>query len=347
MSLDIVLWLLQDAITNGAVYVLLALAVVLVFTVTRVIFIPQGAFISFAALTLATLQSGKVPGTAYLVVAGGILVLLVDALAAFREQSKGRLLRLLCIYLLLPLAVAGLSRWSAARPELGWLHIVLSLLMVTLMGPMLYRLAFQPIANASVLVLLIVAVAMYFVLSGLCLMFFGGEGLRSEPLSTSNFSLGVLNISGQSLWVVFTSLALIVILWLAFERTLLGKQLRATAVSRVGARLVGISTEFSGQLSFTLAALIAAISGVLISPITTIYYDTGFLIGLKGFIGATIGGMVSYPLAAAGSLLVGLLEAGSSFWWSAYKDSIIFTLIIPVLLWRSLRTHHIEEDDEQ
>jgi len=190
-------------------------------------------------------------------------------------------------------------------------------------------------------------VAMYFVLAGFGLMFFGGEGLRSAPLSDASFALGVLNISGQSLWVVFTSVALIVILWLAFERTLMGKRLRATAISRVGARLVGISTEASGQISFTLAALIAAISGVLISPITTIYYDTGFLIGLKGFIGATIGGMVSYPLAAAGALLVGLLESGASFWWSSYKDSIIFTLIIPVLLWRSLRAQHIEEDDEQ
>ena len=347
MSADIFLWLLQDAITNGAVYVLLSLAVVLVFTVTRVVFIPQGAFISFAALSLATLQSGKMPGTVYLVVAGGILVVLVDALAAARHRNRGRLLRLLGTYLALPLAIAILTWWSAARPQATWLHIPLSLAMVTLMGPMLYRLAFQPIAHASMLVLLIIAVAMYFVLAGFGLMFFGGEGLRSEPLSSASYALGVLNISGQSLWVVFTSLALIAILWLAFERSLMGKRLRATAISRVGARLVGISTEASGQLSFTLAALIAAISGVLISPITTIYYDTGFLIGLKGFIGATIGGMVSYPLAAAGSLLVGLLESGSSFWWSSYKDSIIFTLIIPVLLWRSLRAHHIEEEDGQ
>ena len=107
---------------------------------------------------------------------------------------------------------------------------------------------------------------------------------------------------------------------------------------------MGIPTEFAGKLSFFLCALIGAISGILIAPITTIYYDTGFLIGLKGFVAAIIGGLASYPIAAVGALLVGLIESFSSFWASAYKE-VIVTLIIPVLLWRSLRTHHVEDDE--
>ncbi|KAG0891155.1 hypothetical protein G6F32_017535 [Rhizopus arrhizus] len=70
------------------------------------------------------------------------------------------------------------------------------------------------------------------------------------------------------------------------------------------------------------------------------------MVSLKGFVGAIIGGLVSYPLAAAGAILVGLIEAFSSFWASAYKEIIVFTLIIPVLLWRSLKSHHVEEEDE-
>jgi branched-chain amino acid transport system permease protein len=70
------------------------------------------------------------------------------------------------------------------------------------------------------------------------------------------------------------------------------------------------------------------------------------MVSLKGFVGAIIGGLVSYPLAAAGAVLVGLIEAFSSFWASAYKEIIVFTLIIPVLLWRSLKSHHVEEEDE-
>ena len=66
---------------------------------------------------------------------------------------------------------------------------------------------------------------------------------------------------------------------------------------------------------------------------------------MKGFVAAIIGGLASYPLAAAGALVVGLLEAFASFWASAYKEVIVFTLIIPVLLWRSLRSPHVEEEE--
>ena len=93
-----------------------------------------------------------------------------------------------------------------------------------------------------------------------------------------------------------------------------------------------------------LAAAIGAVSGLLIGPITTVYYDSGFLVGLKGFVGAIVGGLASYPVAAAGAIFVGLVEAFSSFWASAYKEVIVFTLILPVLLWRSFTTTHHEEE---
>jgi branched-chain amino acid transport system permease protein len=346
MNLDIALWLTQDAVTNGAVYALLALALVLVYTVTRVIFVPQGEFISFAALSLATLQTGKVPGTVYLLVAGGVLVAIVEGISAIRAGRPRRLVRIGLVYIGLPLAIAGAAVFAATRPDSLWFQMLVTLAIVTPFGPIVYRLAFQPLAGMSVLVLLIVAVAVHYLLTGMGLVFFGGEGLRSQALSDYSFQLGSMKVTAQSLWVVGSSAVLIVLLWLLFERSLYGKALRATAINRVGARLSGISTTFAGSLSFTLAALIGAIAGILISPITTIYYDTGFLISLKGFVGAIIGGMVSYPLAAAGALLVGLLESFSSFWWSAFKESIVFLLIIPVLLWRSLTTRHVEEEEE-
>lgn len=347
MNFDIALWLAQDAITNGAVYALLAIALILVFTVTRIIFVPQGEFISFAALSLATLQAGEMPGTVYLLIGGGALVAVIDTIGEpvnlMRRRLPGRLVR----FVALPLAIGALARLSAAHADVLWLQILVALAIVTMLGPIVYRLAFQPIANASVLVLLIVAVAVHYVLSGLGLVFFGGEGLRSKPFSSLSFHVGVLNITAQSLLIVAASLALIAALWFLFERTLYGKALHAAAINRVGARLMGISPNLSGQLSCTLAAFVAAVSGVLIAPITTVYYDTGFLISLKGFVGATIGGMASYPVAAVGSLIVGFLEAGSSFWASAFKDSIVFTLIVPVLLWRSLSAPRSGKDDDQ
>ena len=156
-----------------------------------------------------------------------------------------------------------------------------------------------------------------------------------------------MKIGAQSIWVVSASVACMVVLWFFFERSLYGKALRATAINRVGARLVGISTDLAGRTAFLLAAAIGALSGLLMSPITTVYFDSGLMIGLKGFVGAILGGMVSYPLAVLGAVGVGLLESFSSFWASAYKETIVFTLLIPVLLWRSLTARHLVAEDEE
>ena len=344
MDLQIALLLGQDGITNGAIYALLALALVLIFTVTRVIFIPQGEFVAFGALTLAAFQSGKTPGTVWLLLGAGILVAVIDIVVALRAGNFRRLPRIILWNLAYPSAIAAGA--VALAPGTWPLvpQIALSLAIVVPLGPMVYRLAFQPLAEASVLVLLIVSVAVHIGLVGLGLLFFGAEGSRTPAFSEGSLELGTLSLSAQTLWVVGCSALLIVALYLFFERSLYGKALRATAINRTGARLMGISTVMAGKLSFLLAALIGAFSGILIAPITTIYYDTGFLVGLKGFVGAIIGGLASYPVAAAGAVLVGLLESYSSFWASAFKEVIVFTLIIPVLLWRSLTSHHVEEE---
>ena len=346
MNAEIALFLIQDGLTNGAIYALLALALVLVFAVTRVIFIPQGEFVTYGALTLASLQLGKLPGTAWLLLGAGLAVAMVELFQVLRLGGAQRVPGIIFKYILAPAGLLWLTWWAAPQKPALTLQILLALALVVPLGPMVYRLAYQPLANASVLVLLIISVAVHFAMTGLGLVFFGAEGSRTPPFSDAQWKLGVLNISGQSLWVMGASLALIVALFLFFGRTIYGKALRATAINRIGARLVGVSPAMAGKLSFTLAALIGVLSGILVAPITTIYYDSGFLVGLKGFVGAIMGGLVSYPLAAAGALLVGMLEAYASFWASAYKEVIVFTLIIPVLVWRSLTTHHIEEDEE-
>lgn len=345
MDLQIALLLGQDGITNGAIYALLSLALVLVFTVTRVIFIPQGEFVAFGALTLASFQAGKTPGTLWLLIGAGAVVALVDLTIALRAGAMRKIPRIVGWNLVYPAVAAAIIFLLKPSGFPLLLQIVLALALVVPLGPMMYRLAYQPLAEASVLVLLIVSVAVHLALVGLGLLFFGAEGSRTPAFSDASFDLGQITVSGQTLWVVFASLLLIVVLFLFFERTIYGKALRATAMNRTGARLMGISTVMAGKLSFLLAALIGAFSGILIAPITTIYYDTGFLIGLKGFVGAIVGGLGSYPIAAVGAILVGLLEAFSSFWASAFKEVIVFTLIIPVLVWLSLTTRHVEEDE--
>ena len=347
MNSTVALYLLQDGITNGAVYVLLSLATVLVFSVTRIIFLPQGEFVSFAALTFVFLQEGHLPGTVHLL---GVLIaatIAFEIVNGLRTRSLAASLRdifRLCAFPVLIAIIAVLT----ARSKLPLLvHALLAIVIVCATGPLLYRLVYEPIADASILVLLIVSVALHFVLVGLGLYFFGPVGARSAPLATGNFSIGAVPIPGQTFVILAVTIVLIAVLFFASRHTYYGKAMLAVAVNRTGARLMGISSSTAGRTSFLLAALIGAISGVLISPVVTIYYDTGFLLGLKGFVGAIVGGFGSYPAAALGSLAVGLLESYSSFFASAFKEVIVFALIIPALVVRSLMTRHVDEEDDR
>lgn len=351
MDFSIAAILAQDGLTSGAIYALLALALVLVFSVTRVIFIPQGEFVAFGALTLAALQLGQFPLAVWLLLGLGVTACLMEwgaiVASATRRQNAAREAAVAALQTLaLPVAVCVGVHLLPLQGLHMVLQILLTLLIVVPMGPLVYRVAYQPLASASTLVLLIVSVGVHYALMGIGLLVFGAEGARTESFTGVRFDVGALSVSLQSLLVIAAALLLILMLYVYFERTLSGKALRATAVNRMGAQIVGIGITQAGRLSFLLAAAMGALCGILIAPFTTVYYDSGFLIGLKGFVGAIIGGLVSYPIAAAGALLVGLIESYASFWASAYKEVIVFTLIIPVLLWRSLTTsHHDEEDD--
>lgn len=344
MDFTIASILLVDGLTNGAIYALLGLATVLVFAVTRVIFIPQGEFVTYGALTLAILQTGQVPGTIWLLMLLAGLAATAQTWHAWRHQRQlGRALVSGFRVLVAPSIVSALTIWAAPQQFPLWMQALLSICIVTCFGPLVYRLAYQSLADATPLVLLIVSVGVHFALTGLGLVFFGAEGYRNPSFWDERFALGAVNLSGQAIIIALASIALITLLWLFFERSLYGKALRATAVNRLGARLMGISTQTAGQLTLAMAALIGALSGLLIGPTTTVYFDSGFLIGLKGFVAAVIGGLSSYPGAALGALLVGTIEAFGSFWASSFKEVIVFTLILPVLFWRSLGGHGDEE----
>ncbi len=244
------LFLLQDGITNGAIYALLGLALVLVFAVTRVILIPQGEFVTYGALTYATLSSGQVPGTARLALAMGIVAFGLDLFAGRRALHAKLIARALAIDIVLPAATLALTIWLAGHHSPIGVNIALSLVIVAAIGLFLYRIAFQPIAHASVLVLLIAAVGCHLALQGFGLVFFGAEGQRGPTVSDSAFIVGPLRFTGQSIAVYAITLALIAGLWMFFGFTRMGKALRATAVNRLGARLVGIRTALSGQIAF-------------------------------------------------------------------------------------------------
>src|ERR1700745_472761 len=107
------LFLVQDGITNGAIYALLGLALVLVFAVTRVILIPQGEFVTYGALTYATLSAGNGPGTVPLARAMGAGALCLDLFAARKALHARLVARAFAVDILLPVAILALTVWLA------------------------------------------------------------------------------------------------------------------------------------------------------------------------------------------------------------------------------------------
>ena len=317
--------LLLDGVQNGVIYGLLALAMVLVFAVTRVILVPIGELMMFAPLSFVWLQEGKLPGTLWLALAlGGLLALL--------ERGKGRGLPLLGgVGLLLLFLLAQGS------PALAYLA---ALLLVVYLGVATYRVFFQPMREATVLALLIMAVGLHVAYQGLGLVFFGPEQFRPDPLLQGEVVVG---LTWQGVLVLAFALLSAAALYLFFRRSLFGKALLAAAENRLGARLCGIRPEEAGMVAFAIAGLMAALSGLLLAPLINAAYFMGFMLGLKAFVAAILGGLVSYPVAFLGAVLVGLFESFTSFYASAYKEALVFLLLVPALFYQSLRAKGVEE----
>lgn len=345
MDLNIALILGQDGITSGAIYALLALCIILVFTVTRILLIPLGEFAVFGALTLASIQAGIPSLIVWLVVAFFIVNTSLDLYAKFFKNQTFNIKIFIASLIYISLIVIAMYTLPLATLPMP-IQVLLTLAVITPLGPQMYRTFFQPLVAAKPLVLLIVSIAVHVALVGLGLVIFGPNGAQTQPFSDKSFEIGTLVLSSQTLIIIASFFVMILVLWYFFEKTLYGKALHATAVNRIGAQLMGISPIFAGKLTFVLATFIGTLSGILIAPITTLYYDSGFILSLKGFVGAIIGGLISFPVAAIGAVIVGVIESFSMFWASDYKEIIVFTLIIPFLLWKSLTTRHVEEDEE-
>lgn len=346
MNATVAALLVQDGLTSGLIYALLAVSIVIVFLVTRVLWVPAGDIVAFGALTMSLLRQGQLPGTVWLLLALGLLAALLEVARCRRSGDWRSLRSVLPLALGVPAAGFVLARWVVPADAPVLVHALLTVLLVAPLGPLLYTTAFRPLSEASILVKLIAAVALHYMLVGFGLFFFGAEGLRTPPFVSGRIDVGFTSVSLHLLLALGVATALIVSLWVFFERTLWGKALRATAVNRFGARLMGIRTERAGLLAFGIAGLIGALSGLMIGPIATIYYDSGFLIGIKAFIGVVCAAMVSFPVAVLGALAVGVFESFASFFSSALKEAIVFVLLVPILLWRSLTDHSIHGEEE-
>lgn len=211
--------------------------------------------------------------------------------------------------------------------------IVLAIGVSALVGAIVEKCAIEPAGRADLVPLIIITIGAALVLRGLVQVVFG-KGTHALPAFSGEkpFVIAGATLLPQSLWVLGVAAVVVAALGWFFGRTAYGKAVLATSHNRLAAELVGINTQSVLLLSFVLSGALGAVGGVLLAPITYTSYDVGIMLGLKGFVAATLGGLGSGVGAVVGGLLLGVLEAMTAgYISSAYKDAMPFVLILLVL----------------
>jgi branched-chain amino acid transport system permease protein len=211
--------------------------------------------------------------------------------------------------------------------------VALAVLAAVAVGLLLEKVAIEPARKADTVTLIIITIGASLLLRGLAQLVWD-KRVHALPAFSGDKPLQLLGatVLPQSLWVLGgAALAVAGLSWF-FGRTLFGKAMLATSYNPLAAQLVGINTRTVLFVSFGLAAGLGALGGVLIAPIAFTSYDSGIMLGLKGFAAAMLGGLGSFGGAVLGGLLLGLAEGlGAGFVSSAYKDVIAFVIILGVL----------------
>ncbi len=286
---------------------------------------------------LQYLITGITNGSIYALIALGFVVIhSVTSVINFAQGEFAMLGALLTISLI----AAGMPQGVA---------VLVAVVGVGTFAAVLYRVGLRPARDASPLTMIIITIGAALAIRGAALVIWG-----TEPYQMAAFTVGTpLQVGGavirlQGLWVLGTTLVLQPLLLLFFTRTMLGRSLRACAVNRLAARLMGIRTDRMALLSFSLSGAVGALGGILIAPIIFATYDMGLMLSLKGFVAAVMGGLVNYPAAVVGGFLLGILESlGAGLISSGYKDAIAFVALFLILLskprWIGRSEQEIEE----
>jgi branched-chain amino acid transport system permease protein len=213
------------------------------------------------------------------------------------------------------------------------LAILLAVAIAVLAGVLVAKLAIEPAKDADVVTLIIITIGASLFIRGLVQLFLG-KSAHALPHFSGERPLELLGATllPQSLWVLGVTLGVVGALAWFFTHTMLGKAMLAGSHNKLAAQLVGINTNTVLLVSFGLAAGLGAVGGIVIAPITNTSYDVGVMLGLKGFVAATLGGLGSGVGAVFGGLSLGIFEAMTAgYISSSYKDAVAFLLILLVL----------------
>lgn len=273
---------------------------------------------------LQFLFSGITVGAAYALAALGFTIIYNTSNVINFAQGEfimlGGMLSAVLLSLGLPLPIA----------------IALAIVATGIVGLIVEKLVIEPARNAEVVTLIIITIGASLTLRGLVQVWLG-KGNRALPAFSGDTPIQILGASllPQSLWVLGVALLMVIVLGWFFTRTVLGKAMLATSYNKLAAQLVGINTKLILLLSFGLSAVLGAVGGIILAPITYTSYDIGIMLGIKGFVAAVLGGLGGGVGAVAGGLILGIAEAmAAGYISSAYKDAVPFVLILLILFFR-------------
>jgi branched-chain amino acid transport system permease protein len=222
------------------------------------------------------------------------------------------------------------------------LVLVVSVLITSLYGWSVERVAYRPLRHAPRLAPLISAIGMSVFLQNYVQLLQGARVKTLAPVLEGSFTLAkredgfVVSISYLQITIIALTTMLMIAVTLLITRTPLGRAQRACEQDKMMAALIGINVDRTISMTFVLGAALAAIAGFMV----TLYYGVvdffmGFLAGMKAFTAAVLGGIGSLPGAMLGGLMIGLIE---SFWGgyvnAQYKDVAVFGILMLVLLVR-------------
>jgi len=206
---------------------------------------------------------------------------------------------------------------------------------VVVVAVLMERLTIAPVRRMTTIVSLILTLGVSTGLKAVMLLVYGPNAEGLAPITPGALTVIGVSIRYQDLWILGVAALVSVAVAFFYDRTLTGKALRACAEQPVAARLVGISLRRASLLSFAIAGVVGAIAGVLASPVSFTAWDSGLTLGLRGFVAATLGGLVSVRGAVLGGLLLGVLETLTAGYISTgLRDAVAFLLLIVVLVVR-------------
>jgi branched-chain amino acid transport system permease protein len=270
---------------------------------------------------------------------------------AFSGLSVGSIYGLVALALVIPFKASGVLNFAqgemvtlgayiglalATNFGLPFLLVVpLTLVIAAGFGALVERHLIRPIITAPEFTVVIATFAIGLIIKAAVRVHWQDNVFTLDaPYMGSPIALGPVRLNPAYLVIIFTTLAVVVLIGLFFRSTKFGKAMRAVALDQIAARLMGIGVGSVFMSAWALSAAIAALAGILLAPIIGITPEIGHLI-LKGLVAAVIGGFTSLGGAVAGGLLLGLLETyAGAFFGATFKNIVPFCILIALLLYK-------------